>query len=141
MANYSQLSSAAKLLSAGLIVAGLGIFIQFVTGVPGFPPIPPGPIILIGAGLLVALLPWRWVPVIGLIAALFISVGAVVANMAKSATTVAQLSAPGAFGPFIGTVLQLLGLAVALIFGVAATLQIFRSRAVARDSLLPTSRV
>lgn len=80
MTRTQQLSPAVMLLSAGLIVAGVGVFIQFVTGVPGFPPIPPGPIILIGAGLLVALLPWRWTPVIGLIAALFVSVGTVLAN-------------------------------------------------------------
>jgi len=122
-----QLSPVATLLAASLIVAGVGIFIQFVTGVPGFPAIPPGPIILIGVGLLVALLPWRWTPIIGLIAALFVSVGTVLANMGNSATTIAQLSAPGAFGPFIGTVLQALGLIVALICGIVATVQLFHS--------------
>ncbi len=104
MTRKPQLSPVVMVLSAGLIVAGVGVFIQFVTGVPGFPPIPPGPIILIGAGLLAALLPWRWTPVIGLVAALFVSVRTVLANTGKSATTIDQLSAPAAFGPFIGTV-------------------------------------
>lgn len=127
MTHKPQLSPVATLLAASLIVAGVGIFIQFVTGVPGFPAIPPGPIILIGVGLLVALLLWRWTPVIGLVAALFVSVGTVLANTGKSATTIDQLSAPGEFGPFIGTVLQVLGLVVALICGVVATVQLFQS--------------
>ncbi len=130
MARKPRLSPAVMLLSASLIVAGVGIFIQFVAGVPGFPAIPPGPIILIGVGLLVALLPWRWTPIIGLVAALFISVGTVLANRSSSATTTSLLSAPGAFGPFIGAVLQVLGLVVALIFGVVATVQLFQSQMV-----------
>lgn len=123
MTNKPQLSLAAKVLSVSLIVAGLGVFILFVTGVPGFPKVPPGPIILIGAGLLVALLPWRWAPIIGLVAALFIAVGSV----ATLGLFGDRLSAPGAFGPFIGTVLQGLGTVVALISGVVATVQLFRS--------------
>lgn len=124
MTYRSQLSPAVLLLSVGLIVAGLGILILYIAGVPGFPKIPPGPIILIGAGLLVALLPWRWVSIIGLVVAIFVSVGFV----ANAGSAGQRLSAPGEFGPFIGTVVQVLGLVVALIASVVATVQVFQSR-------------
>ena len=126
MSSKPQLSLVAKLLSAGLIVAALGVTIEFFSGVPGFPKIPPGPFILGGAAILVALRPWRWTPIVGLVVALFISVGLVAAGGSGD-----RLSTPGEFGPFIGTALMVLGLIVAVGSGIAATVQILRPRVLA----------
>lgn len=107
---------AAVALVAGLVLAAVGLVVQVVSGVPGFPTIPPGPIILVVAAAIVALAPWRLAPLVGLVVALFITVGAVV-NFTGIA---GRLGDPGAFGPFAGTALQLIGLLVALVAGVMA---------------------
>ena len=103
--------------SMGLAVAAIGILTQYLTGVPGFPDIPPGPIILGVAALAVAFCPWRWVLFAGLAAAVFVSVGAVVAFIVKDGS--ANWIFPG---PFIGSILQVAGLVVALVYGTLAAL-------------------
>ncbi len=105
-------------LVAGLVTAAVGVIVLILVGVPGFPLIPPGPIILLVAAGLVAFLPWRWAPVLGLLAAVFLSVGAVL-----SGATAAMLATPSAPGPFVGAVIQVIGLAVALVAGVPATVR------------------
>jgi hypothetical protein len=101
---------------AGLGLGALGLIIEVISGVPGFPTVPPGPIILTAAAVFVALARWRFAPMVGLVAALFITVGLVVSD---SGTT-GRLGDPGALGPFAGTVLLVVGLAVALVAGLAA---------------------
>lgn len=119
-----RLSKATKVLSVGLLVAGIGVLVQYLTGVPGFPVVPPGPIVL-GAAAVLVLLPWRWMPVLGLAAAVFVSVGAILATLANGAI-IDRLVVPGDVGPFTGTVLQLVGLAVALVAGVRCVVPLFR---------------
>lgn len=99
----------------GLVVAAIGVMIEYVTGVPGFPTVPPGPIILVAAAVVVAMVAWRWIVVLGLVAAAFLSVGAVAAG-----TTADVLAEPGVIGQFLGALIQVLGLVVALVAGVAA---------------------
>lgn len=106
------------MLVAGLVTAALGVIVLILVGVPGFPLIPPGPIILLVAAGLVAFLPWRWAPVLGLLAAAFLSVGAVLAG-----ATAAMLATPAAVGPFVGSVIEVVGLAVALVAGASATVR------------------
>ena len=100
-------------LVVGLAVAAVGIFIQYLTGVPGFPTVPPGPIILGVAALLVAFCRWRYISYVGVGAALFVFLGAIAAFVVKG--TSANLVFPG---PIIGTSMQILGLIAALIYGV-----------------------
>lgn len=102
-------------LVAGLVTAAVGVIVLILVGVPGFPLIPPGPIILLVAAGLVTFLPWRWAPALGLLAAAFVSVGAVTAGF-----TAVMLSTPSAVGPFVGSLIQVIGLAVALVAGVLA---------------------
>src|SRR5437588_2948248 len=83
-------------LVAGLVLAAAGVFTQFLTGVPGFPPVPPGPIILVVAAAVVALARWRWAPVVGLLAALFLTIGMLAAG------TGGRLTRPEQLGPFLG---------------------------------------
>jgi hypothetical protein len=79
MATNGSLPPARSTLALSLIVSGAGILIQFLVGVPGFPKIPPGPIILGLAGILLLVLPrQRWPLIIGLIAALFVTVGGLI---------------------------------------------------------------
>ena len=105
-------------LVAGLVTAAAGVIVLILVGVPGFPLIPPGPIILLLAAGLVAFLPWRWAPALGLLAAVFLSVGTVTAGV--TATILATPSMPG---PFVGSLIQVVGLAVALVAGVLATVR------------------
>lgn len=117
---------AATALVAGLILGAVGLIIEVVSGVPGFPTVPPGPIILAVAALFVALAPWRWAPILGLAAAVFLTVGQVVApNFGGSLD---RLGDVGTFGPFAGTALFEIGLLVALVAGVLATIRGLRHR-------------
>lgn len=122
MSNPVPLSSAAKLQATGLFVAGVGVLVQFLVGVPGFPKVPPGPIILVVAAILVwTVTPrFRWIAIVGLLAALFITVGGL------GAGGFSRLGNPGDFGPWIGTALQVIGLVVALVWGVIALVQAFQ---------------
>jgi hypothetical protein len=63
-------------------------------------------------------------PVVGVVVALFLLVGGALAPQARE-----QLGDPGAVGIFVGTVIQLLALVVALISGVAAASQSYRTHA------------
>jgi hypothetical protein len=110
----------------GLAAGAVGLVIEVVSGVQGFPIVPPGPIILVVAAGFVALAPWRWAPILGLAAAVFLTVGqAVTPNFGGSFD---RLGDVGAFGPFAGTALFLLGLLVALAAGVVATFHGLRRR-------------
>ena len=110
----SRLSLPARTEAAALTVAAAGIIIQIIGGV-NYPAVPPGLIILLAAAALVAFLPWRWAPVIGVLAGAFMVIGAIVAANARS-----DLTHPGHPGAFIGTWIQLIAVVVAVVAGVRA---------------------
>ncbi|WAL68521.1 hypothetical protein ORV05_12345 [Amycolatopsis cynarae] len=105
-----------RMLAVFLALACVGVLVQIFTGVP-YPKVPPGPIILAVAALLVAVVRWRWMPVLGLLVALFLSVGAV-----ASGTTLPRLAEPAWLGPFAGTWLQILAQLAAIAAGLAGIL-------------------
>ncbi len=118
-----RLSAAASITVAGLVVAAAGIVIQIASGAD-YPTIPPGLLILLVAAGLVALATrWRWTMIVGVIVSLFLLVGGALAPQARQ-----QLGDPGQVGVFVGTVIQLLALVVALVAGVAATRQLYRTQ-------------
>jgi hypothetical protein len=118
-----MLSAAGKLNVAGLVAAAAGIVIQIASGAD-YPTVPPGLIILLAAAGLVALgARWRWTTIVGVVVPTFLLVGAVVAPEARE-----QLGDPGQVGVFVGTVVQLLAMAVALVAGLAAAGQRYRHR-------------
>ncbi len=118
-----NLTPATGLTVAGLALAAAGIVIQIASGAE-YPTIPPGLLILLAAAGLVALATrWRWTTIVGVIVSLFLLVGGVLAPQARE-----QLSDPTQVGIFIGTVIQLLALVVALVAGVAATRQLYRTQ-------------
>jgi hypothetical protein len=118
-----RLAPAASLTVAGLVVAAAGIVIQIASGAD-YPTVPPGLVILLAAAGLVALATrWRWTTIVGVIVSLFLLVGGILAPQARE-----QLGDPGEVGVFVGTVIQLLALVVALIAGVAATRHFYRTQ-------------
>jgi hypothetical protein len=54
MGRLLMLSTPAKVNVVGMVVAAAGILIEYFSGVEGFPTVPPGPFILVGAAALVA---------------------------------------------------------------------------------------
>ncbi|BBH63881.1 hypothetical protein ACTI_05660 [Actinoplanes sp. OR16] len=128
MAGNGTFTTLRRVLGISLLVAGLGVLIQYLVGVPGFPKIPPGPIILGVAGILVLALPrYRWVIVVGLIAALFVTVGGLIEGSVWG-----RLGEPGRFDVWIGVFLQWAGQAVALVSAVMALTRDHRKAPVSR---------
>jgi hypothetical protein len=125
--SQTQRSPAVKLNIAGLVVAAAGIMIQYASGVD-YPTIPPGPIILLVAAALVAFGPRRWAPVVGLAVPLFVSIGGAVATLAGDGFTT-TLGDPSEVGGFIGAVVQIAGLVIAVPAGVVGVRRSSGSRA------------
>ncbi|WP_433120280.1 hypothetical protein [Micromonospora sp. CA-246542] len=125
MATDSRRSRVALLHGVALLVAALGIVVEYLVGVPGFPKIPPGPIILGLASILVLAVGfrWRWIFLISLLVALFVTVGGAIEGSSWG-----RLGEPGDFGPWIGTVIQWIGLAAAVVTGVIIVAGLFRRR-------------
>jgi hypothetical protein len=121
MASRGSLPPPRITLALSLIVAGLGILIQFLVGVPGFPKVPPGPLILGAAGILVLVLARRrWPLVVGLLAALFVTVGGLIEGSVWG-----RLGDPGKFDVWSGVFLQWIGLVTALASAVLAIRQAY----------------
>lgn len=121
MKRPSSLSSASKLTVAALLVAALGFAIQIFSGID-VPTVPPGLVILVVAATVVALLPWRWVPVVGAFAGLFLFVGFFASG------ALSNLLDPSRFGVLVGAWIQFLALIVAVAGGLVATIQNYRKR-------------
>jgi hypothetical protein len=117
-ARTTRLSPAARLNALGLAVAAIGIMIQYVSGVD-YPTIPPGPVILLAAAGVVVFGPGRRAPVAGLVAAAFVSLGGVAATIAGKGFT-ETLGDPTELGGFLGALVQIAGLVIALPAGVVA---------------------
>ena len=121
MKRPSSLSPASKLTVAALLVAALGFAIQIFSGID-VPTVPPGLVILVVAATVVALLPWRWVPVVGAFAGLFLFVGFFASG------ALGNLLDPSRFGVLVGAWIQFLALIVAVAGGIVATIQNYRKR-------------
>lgn len=104
---------------SGLLVGGLGIVVQIVSGVD-FPPIPPGLVILLAGAAVVAFGPWRWAAVVGALAALSQSIGLFAAGQAPRLVDLSPL------GGWLGLWIQLLGVTAATVAGIIATAQLYR---------------
>jgi len=111
-----QLSKPRKINVAALGIAAVGILILFVSVPEDFPPVPPGPILLLVAAGLVAFAPGRWTPIIGVIVPLFIFVGGLVSG------TPDLLVDPDNVGASVGVVIQMIALITAVVAGTIALL-------------------
>jgi hypothetical protein len=75
-----------------------------------------GPIVLLGSAVFVAIRPVGWAPFVGLAVPLVLGIGAIVAA-AMTGEFVGQLSNTGNVAILVGSVMQVLGLAAAVIGG------------------------
>ena len=120
MNQRSSLSPASKLTVAALLIAAAGFLIQIVSGVE-FPTVPLGLVILLAAAAVVALLSWRWIPIVGAAVGLFLLLGFFASG------AVSNLLDPSRLGVFIGAWIQFLAVIVAALAGIAATIQSYRA--------------
>lgn len=122
------LSSPRGVTVAGLVMGAVGIAILWASGVdfPIYPP--PGMVILAGGALFVAAIKRRWAPGVGALLGLFVLVGFVLSSLISGAGTDNLLGEEGV-GAVVGTVVQLVGVATALVAGLIAVNRAYLQRA------------
>jgi hypothetical protein len=106
---------AALVTVTGLVTGAAGLLIQKVAGVE-MPPVPPGLILLTAAAVLIMATRWRWAPAFAALAALLEIPGFV-----GSALDAAS------FGEYAGAWIRGIGVTVALVAGITATVVAYRS--------------
>jgi hypothetical protein len=111
----TSLNRAALVTVTGLVAGAAGLLIQKVAGVD-MPPVPPGLIILVVIAVLITVTRWRWTPVLAVLAAL--------AEMPGFAGSAADADG---FGELAGASVRGIGVTVALIAGIVATVVAYRS--------------
>ena len=121
MNQRSSLPPAHKLTVAALLVAAAGFVLQIVSGVD-VQTVPPGLVIMLVVAGLVAFVPWRWIPAVGAAVGLFLLVGFFASG------AVGSLLDPSQLGVFIGAWVQFLAVTVAVVAGIIAAVQNYRSR-------------
>ncbi|MFA1546724.1 hypothetical protein [Actinomadura chokoriensis] len=124
---YVTSSTVRRVAGAGLVVAAAGIPIQ-IAGGADYPAVPPGLIILLAAAALV-LTRWRWALIVATIVPVFLGIGGAAASDFRH-----QLTDPGETLAFTGSVLQVIGLLIALVFCAAAIREAFGGRAGRADA-------
>ena len=102
---------------AGLVAGAIGIGVLWASGRVEFPIYPPPGILILGAGaVFVGWARWWWAPVVGAFLGLFIIAGFLIAP-----TGIPNLTGASGAVVSIGTVIQLVGVATALVAGIRAT--------------------
>ena len=104
-------SAASKVTVIALLVAGVGFVFQMAAGVTNTPTIPPGLVAIVGAALLVTVVPTGWTPLAGPVAGLFNLFALVVVGAAD------RLAEPSPASAFFGGWMMVLGLIAATIAG------------------------
>ncbi len=119
MDRVRRLSNAAKLNVTGLVLTAAGMLVQIAAGSDLYPTFA-GPIVLLAAAVIVAFMPRRWTPYVGLIVPLVFGVGVIVAGVVSGDKEdfFDQLTEPGEAGVFVGSLLHVIGLIAALTGGV-----------------------
>jgi hypothetical protein len=120
MNGVRRLSSAAKLNVTGLVLTAAGMLLQIVAGSELYPTFA-GPIVLLAAAVIVALVRRRLTPYVGLLVPLVLGVGAIIAAV-MTGEFIAQLTDIGRAGIFFGSVMHVVGLAAAVAGGVGMLL-------------------
>jgi hypothetical protein len=110
----------------GLAAGAVGIALLWASGVE-FPVYPPPGLLILGAGAVFVAVArrWRWAPGVGAFLELFVIVGFVLSSVVSGRGTGTLTGAAG-IGGVVGTVIQLIGVAVALVAGVLAVRQEYR---------------
>lgn len=106
-----QLSLAGKLNAVGLVLFAVGIVIQVALGVTEYPPIPPGIFVCLAiAGFVIFGARSRWSVIAGIALPVVLLIGTIASGW------LSRLVDPMSTG-YIGIVVQMFGLAVALVAG------------------------
>jgi hypothetical protein len=112
--------TAVKVNALAMVVAIGAILWQIVAGVD-YPTVPPGPIILSVAVVVVLFVRATWARIVGIVVPLFLLVGGTIASVADDGNALRHL---GDASPFVATVIELSAIAIALVAGIVA----FRDR-------------
>jgi hypothetical protein len=113
---FFSISPVKKLIIAGLIIAFIGVVTQILSNVP-YPKVPPVLfILLIPVGLLI-FSRWRWLPILIILAALFLILG--LFSSGASARLVNFTSIGGSIGLWV----QMIGVVFAMVAAIASLVQ------------------
>jgi hypothetical protein len=132
----TKLTFFTRLTIAGLITLAIALWTQWLSGDPAYPKFPPGPVLFIAvAGIIFVGRRWWWTPLMGALLSLLVTSG----FFLRLPAAILRLTHPDsagkfAAGIFIGTVLQIVSLAVTDVAGLVATVQNFRRREATSDS-------
>ena len=110
------MSTPRRINIGALLVAAAGVFVIFLSAPDLFPAVPPGVIILAVAAALIAFVPGRWTPIVGVLIALMVTIGGI-----ASGNTIDILNGEENPGAILGTVIQYPALITAIAAGVMAT--------------------
>lgn len=113
--SFRRLSNAARLNAVGLILTATGMLLQMAAGSSLYPSLA-GPIVLLGASVIVLFGPGRWTPYVGLLVPLVLGVGLTIAAL-MTGEFARQLTDLEAGGVFVGSLLHVIGLAAAVVGG------------------------
>jgi hypothetical protein len=120
MNRVRHLSHWAWLNVIGLVLTAAGMLLQIAAGSALYPSFT-GPIVLVGAALVVALGPGRWTPYVGLGVPLVLGIGAIVAAV-MTGGFVDQLTSFGDPAIVIGSGMHVIGLTAAVVGGIGMLL-------------------
>jgi len=115
-----QLSNAAKLNVAGLVVTAAGMLLQIAAGSTLYPSLA-GPIVLLVTAVVVALWPGRWMAYVALVVPLVLGLGAIIAAV-MTGEFIDQLTDVSRVGIFVGSLMHVIGLIAAVAGGVGMLL-------------------
>lgn len=118
---FARRLSTATRVNALAMVAAIGAIIWQIAAGVDYPTVPPGPIILGVAVVVVVFVQAPWARVVGVVVPLFLLIGGTIASIANDDNAIRD---PGDASPFVATVLQFAAVVVALAAGVVA----FRER-------------
>jgi hypothetical protein len=115
MQSIRRLSNTERLNAAGLLLTAAAMLLQIAAGSTLYPSVT-GPIVLVGTALAVTFVPSRWTAYLGLAVPLVLGVGAILAA-AMTGEFVDQLTDPRYPAVFVGSVLHVVGLTIAIAGG------------------------
>ena len=116
MNQVRQLSNAAKLNVAGLVLTAAGMLLQIAAGSKLYPSFA-GPIVLLVTAVVVAFWSGRWTPYVALLVPLVLGLGAIVAAV-MTGKFIEQLTDIGNAALLLGSLMHVIGLIAAVAGGV-----------------------
>ena len=127
MTGTLSLSMPRGLTVMGLAGGAVGIAMLWASGVE-FPIYPPPGLLILGSGaVFVAVAKWPWAPAVGAFLGLFV-IGGFVMSSVVSGEGIGNLTGDAGIGGVLGSAIQLIGVAIALVAGVLAVKQEYRAR-------------